>query len=84
MKYMINLDPEYDFDRECFFKNVKSIMDIRYFNKIKQFMIRLYRNNLFLGHNYENKDNNTQVSCHVCNTHKESRVELFIEMQHNQ
>ena len=53
-------------------------MKLKYFNRIKQFMIRLYRNNLFLGHNFEKKDNNTQVKCHVCNSHKESRVELLL------
>ena len=43
---LTNLDPSYDFDRESFFNNVKKIMSIKYFNRIKQFMIRLYRNDL--------------------------------------
>ena len=75
---LTNFNPEYDFDRGCFLKNV-NIMKLKYFNRIKQFMIRLYRNNLFLGHNYEKKDDNNQVRCHVFNTHKESRIELLLK-----
>ena len=75
---LINLDPKYAFDREHFFKNVKNIMNIKYFNRIKQFMIRLHRNNLFLGHNYENKDSSKPANCYACNTHKQSRVKLML------
>ena len=46
---LTNFDPDYEFDRENFFNNVNKIMSIIYFNRIKQFMIRLYRNNLFFG-----------------------------------
>ena len=73
---LTKLDQNYEFYRECFFNNVKKIMNIKYFNRIKQFMIRLYRNNLFLGHNFGSKTSPTE--CYACNNHRESRVELML------
>ena len=46
---LLDFDPSYDFDYETFYSNVKKIVKLSFFNRIKQFMIRLYRNNLFLG-----------------------------------
>ena len=44
MEYdLTNFDPDYEFDRDSFFSNVAKIMEIKYFNRNKQFMIRLYR-----------------------------------------
>ena len=39
---LTDLDPDYEFNREGFFSNINKIMNIKYFNRIKQFMIRLY------------------------------------------
>ena len=74
---LTNLDPSYDFDRENF-KNVKKIMSIKYFNRMKQFMIRLYRNILFVGHNHKNKNSISPSKCYACDNHRESRVELML------
>ena len=41
-------------------------------------MIRLYRNNLFLDHNYENKNNISSSKCYACDNHRESTVELIL------
>ena len=60
----------------AFFSNVAKIMEIKYFNRIKQFMIRLYRNNLFLGHTLGKTPPRTK--CYACDKHKESRVELLL------
>ena len=68
---LLNFDPDYEFDRDCFFNNVHKIMSIKFFNRIKQFMIRLYRNNLFLGHS-PGKGAATAL-CYAYETHKESR-----------
>ena len=74
-----DLDPNNDFDREKFLNNVKKIMSIRYFNRIKQFMIRLCRNNLYLGHNYENKNNISPSIMLNCNT-TSKLVQLMIRI----
>ena len=42
-------DPSYIFEKDDFFQMVKKIMSLNFFNRIKQFMIRLFRNNLCLG-----------------------------------
>ena len=44
-----DFDPNYCFDSEAFYTNVKKIVNLNYFNRIKQFMLRMYRNNLYLG-----------------------------------
>ena len=46
---LLDCDPSYYFDSETFYRNVKKIVNLNFFNCIKQFMLRLYRNNLFLG-----------------------------------
>ena len=45
---LIDFGPSYCFEPETFYTNVKKIVNLNFFNHIKQFMIRLYRNNLFL------------------------------------
>ena len=71
-------DPLYSFEPESFAENIKNIMKLKYFNRIKQFMIRLYHNNLYLGHNLDKNSGDTQIKCHLCKNHKESRVGLFL------
>ena len=66
------------YNTSLYIVTVRHIMNIKYFNRIKQFMIRLYRNNLFLGHNYKNKNSITPANCYACNNHRESRVELML------
>ena len=53
-------------------------MSINYFNRIKQFMIRLYRNNLFLGDKSSNQIQDAIIKCNACNMHPESRIELLL------
>ena len=72
---LTNFDPDYEFDPDSFFNNVIKIMSIKYFNRIKQFIIRLYRNNLFLGHTLGKTPSRT--ICYACDKHRESRVELM-------
>ena len=73
---LTDLDPDYEFNTESFFNNVNRLMNIRYFNRIKQFMIRLYRNNLYSRNKYGNKT--SPNTCYACNNHRESRVELLV------
>ena len=51
---LTDFDQNYFFEMEVFYANVKKIMNLNFFNRIKQFMIRLYRNNLFLGNKSKN------------------------------
>ena len=44
---LTEFDPNYEHDREAFMKNVKQKLNLGVFNRIKQFMLRLYKNNLF-------------------------------------
>ena len=53
-------------------------MTLNYFNRIKRFMIRLLRNNLFLGNKATNKIQDTIIKCYACNSHPESRTELHL------
>ena len=55
---LTDFDPNYLFERDNFFANVKKIMNLNFFNRIKQFMIRLYRNNLYLGNKSKNMQKN--------------------------
>ena len=46
---LVDFDPNYIFEKEHFFPNVKKIMNLNCFNRIKQFMIRLFHNNISWG-----------------------------------
>ena len=37
-----DFDPDCDFDQEVFFEYINKIMNLKYFNRIKQFMVRLF------------------------------------------
>ena len=50
---LTDFDPNYIFEIDEFFLTVKKIMSLNFFNRIKQFIIRLFRNNLFLGNKSE-------------------------------
>ena len=75
---LTDFDPNYIFDRDEFFSAVKKIINLNYFNRIKQFMIRLFRNNLFLGNKTKNMQKNTIVNCFACGRHPENRTEVML------
>ena len=75
---LVDFDPNYIFEREHFFLNVKRIMNLNFFNRIKQFMIRLFHNNLFLGDKASNKMKNITQKCYAFGSHPETRVELMM------
>ena len=70
---LTDFDPNYVFEMDEFYSNVKKIMNLNFFNRIKQFMIRLYRNNLFLGNKSKNGQKNGITTCFACNNHPENR-----------
>ena len=48
----------YNFEKDEFSQNVKKIMSLNFFNRIKQFMMRLFRYNLFLVDKASNEQKN--------------------------
>ena len=70
--------PNYIFEKDEFFQIVKNIMSLNLFNRIKQFMIRLFRNNLFLGDKTNNKQKNVLPKCFTCGNHPEYRLEVML------
>ena len=75
---LLDCDPSYHFDSETFYGNVKKIVNLNFFNRIKQFMIRLYRNNLFLGDKGKKVQKNEIVNCFLCGLHPENRMETLL------
>ena len=63
--------------KKSFNENVKQILILNNINKLKEFVIRLYLNNLFLNNraHHLNKDNNQK--CWACNEDIESHAHLF-------
>ena len=57
---------------------VKEILKMPYLNRLRQFLLRLLRNNLLLGKRAEKVKNTDESKCYFCNDHKESRVMLFL------
>ena len=72
-----DFDPKYIFEKEEFFQMVKKIMSLNFFNRIKQFMIRVFWNNLYLG-DKSNKQTNVVQKCFSCGNHTENRVEVML------
>ena len=76
---MNDFDPNYIFEKdEFFFQNVKKIMSLNFFNRIKRFMITLFRNYLFLGDKASNKQKNVIQKCFAYGSHLENRVEIML------
>ena len=75
---LLKFDPNNNFDSQTFYENVKKILNLKYFNRIKQFMLRLYRNNLFLGNKGKKSDSNEIFKCFSCRNHIENRMETLL------
>ena len=58
------------------FMDIKKILKLVNFNKIKQLMIRLYRNNLFLNISSK-KWKKSDDKCWACSKQRESQLHLF-------
>merc|ERR1712239_1676 len=59
-----------------FEKIVKSILNMKHHNYLKQFMIKLYRNNLYFK-NVTSKFTDSGIKCFSCKTEDEDRVHFF-------
>ena len=40
---LLDFDPHFNFNPQTFYENVKKVLNLNYFNRIKQFMLRLYK-----------------------------------------
>ena len=75
---MIDFNNDFEYDNTDFLRFVKEIIKMPYLNRLKQFLLRLLRNNLLLGKRIEKAGNPEESKCYICNEHKESRVLLFL------
>ena len=66
-----------NFCTETFNMDIKNILKLTNFNKIKQIMIRLYRNNLFLNMNAQKWKKSNDDKCWACREQRETRLHLF-------
>ena len=67
-----------EYDTADFMKIVMQIIKMPFLNRLKQFMLKLLRNNLYLGKRAY-KVKNPEVSlCYLCNDHRENRSSLFL------
>ena len=69
---------ELEYDSNKFMKIVMEVIKMPFLNRLKQFMLRLLHNNLFLGKRAYKINNPEESLCFLCNSHKESRVLLFM------
>ena len=73
-----------DFKNDLYYENadymrfVKEILKMPYLNRLRQFLLRLLRNNLLLGKRAEKIKSPEESRCYICGEHKESRVMLFL------
>ena len=74
---MIDFKNDPGYDNMDFMRFVKEIIKMPYLNRLKQFLLRLLRNNLLLGKRAKKVKNPEESKCYICGEHKESRVLLF-------
>ena len=68
-----------EYDSNEFMKTVMEVINMPFLNRLKQFMLRLLRNNLLLGKRACKINNPEESLCFLCNNHKESRMLLFMD-----
>ena len=59
-------------------KTVMEVIKMPFLNRLKQFMLKLLRNNLYLVKRAVKIKNPEESLCFLCNSHRESRVLLFL------
>ena len=61
-----------------FMKIVKQVIKMPFLNGLKQFMLKLLRNNLYLGTRAYKVKNPEVNLCYLCNDHRENQPSLFL------
>ena len=67
-----------NYENDDYMKFVKQILRMPYLNRLRQFLLRLMRNNLLLGNRAKNIKNLNNDYCYICNDHRETRTGLFL------
>ena len=75
---LTEFDDELEYDAAEFMKIVMEIIKMPFLKRLKQFMLKLLRNNLYLGKRASKIKNPEESLCFLCNDHRESRVLLFL------
>ena len=75
---MNEFDDELEYDAAEFMKIVMEIIKMPFLNRLKQFMLKWLRNNLYLGKRASKIKISEENLCFLCNDHRESRVLLFL------
>ena len=75
---MMDFNNAFEYDSKDYLRFVKEIIKMPYSNRLKQFLLRLMRNNLLLGKRIEKVENPEESKCYICNEHKETRVLLYL------
>ena len=73
----INTDLNFNIDKDSFYESIKDILKIKHFNKIKEFVIRLYRNNLYLNTRSYKWNKEKSNLCSNCKNKLETRIHIF-------
>ena len=67
-----------NYENDNYMNYVKQILKMPYLNRLRQFLLRLLRNNLLLGNRAKNVKTLDNDNCYICNNHRETRTELFL------
>ena len=70
------MDLNFSIDKEIFSDSIKDILRIKHFYKLKEFVICLYRNNLYLNTRSYKWDNEKSNLCSNCNK-LETQIHIF-------
>ena len=62
-------------------KIIKSILSMKHHNYLKQFMVKLFRNNLYFK-NITSKFSDSGIICNSCKNHPENRPHFFLCEKH--
>ena len=75
---MTDYEHNLEYENHNFMKYVKEILKMPYLNRLKQFLLRLLRNNLLLGNRAKSVKNTNEDNCYICNEHRETRTRVFL------
>ena len=67
-----------NYENDKYMDYVKQILKMPYLNRLRQFLLRLLRNNLLLGNRSKSEKTLENDNCYICNNHRETRTGLFL------
>ena len=60
---------------------VKQVYKTPYLNRLKQFFLRLIRNNLYIGKSTQGSNNTNSQACIICGKHPEKRIPMLFSCE---